>query len=75
MERGSGQYNRVGRHNSVPPTDTPNFQILAPSHKTPKKKTKNKVTLLNGATSYESNLYSSQRFSTNKDMEKETQLD
>lgn len=40
MERGSGQYDRVGRHNSVPSTDTPKFQILAPSHKTPKTKTK-----------------------------------
>ena len=26
MERGSGQYDRVGRHNSVPSTDTPNPQ-------------------------------------------------
>lgn len=47
--------------------------MLTPSHKTPKTKTKNKVTLLNRATSYKSNFYSSKRFSTNKDMAKETE--
>ena len=65
--------------NSVPPTDTPKFQILTPSHKTPKTKTKLHylmeqlaITVTWEQLAIRVIFYSSERFSTNKDMAKET---